>query len=169
MTAARSETVFTNGGIVVRKIGWLALGLALVLLSMSLSCAPGNERWDQELNPGQKAGFWMGVWHGLIVIITFIVSLFTSEVGLYEVSNTGWPYNLGFIIGLCISIGGGIRGKRHRRTRKFDWDRMGQTIEDRVRKGVQDWLDESKDEERKKEWEEIARKIEEKVRRALKE
>lgn len=147
----------------------LAVGLVLVIALMSLSCAPGNERWDQEINPGSKAGFWVGAWHGLIIIITFIVSLFTEKVGLYEVSNTGWPYNLGFIIGLCISIGGGIRAKRHRKRTKVDWNRIGQKIEEKVSKGVQDWLDESKEEERKKEWEEIARKIEEKVRRALKE
>lgn len=147
----------------------VALGLVLIIAALSLGCAPGNERWDQDVNPGSRAGFWVGVWHGLIIIITFIVSLFTNQVGLYEVSNTGWPYNLGFIIGLFISIGGGIGGKRHRRKHKVDWDRMGHTIEEKVRKGVQDWLDESKEEERKKEWEDIARKIEEKVRRALKE
>ncbi|MGB9721309.1 MAG: hypothetical protein ACPL28_07530 [bacterium] len=69
------------------------------------SCAPGNERWNQNINPGHKAGFWAGLWHGIILIITFVVSLFTKEVGLYEVNNTGWPYNLGFILGLCFTIG----------------------------------------------------------------
>lgn len=82
----------------------LVLALMLIVTFMCLSCAPGNDRWDQEINPGHKAGFWAGIWHGLIIIISFIVSLFTNKVGLYEMSNTGWPYNLGFLIGLCFSF-----------------------------------------------------------------
>lgn len=83
---------------------YLALGLIVLFAFMFLNCAPGNERWDQEISPGNKAGFWAGLWHGLIIIILFIVSLFTKEVGIYEVNNTGWSYNLGFIIGLCFSL-----------------------------------------------------------------
>jgi hypothetical protein len=82
----------------------LALGLILAVTFVFINCAPGNYRWDQEINPGHRAGFWAGIWHGLIIIITFIVSLFTREVGIYEINNTGWPYNLGFLIGLCFSF-----------------------------------------------------------------
>jgi hypothetical protein len=83
---------------------FLVLGLVVVVALVFLNCAPGNERWDQEINPGHRAGFWAGLWHGLIIIVTFIVSLFTNEVGIYEISNTGWPYNLGFLLGLCFSF-----------------------------------------------------------------
>ncbi|MEO0093799.1 MAG: hypothetical protein ABIK67_06050 [candidate division WOR-3 bacterium] len=69
-----------------------------------LTCAPGNVRWNQEINPGHKAGFWAGIWHGMIIIITFIISLFNKRVGIYEINNTGWPYNLGFLLGLCFSF-----------------------------------------------------------------
>ena len=149
---------------------YLALGLILVVALMFLSCAPGNDRWDQEINPGHMAGFWTGIWHGLIIIITFIVSLFTNEVGLYEINNTGWPYNLGFLIGLLISIGGGIRiGTRRRRIRKYEWNEIADKVEERVRKGIKAWLGEIEKEEKKKEWEEIANKIEEKIKKALKE
>lgn len=75
--------------------------LAIVLILTG--CAAGNHRWDQTINPGHKAGFWAGLWHGLIIIVAFVVSLFTSTVGIYEVNNSGWPYNLGFILGLCFS------------------------------------------------------------------
>jgi hypothetical protein len=86
------------------------LGFAFI----ALSCAPGNARWDQDINPGHRAGFWAGIWHGLIVIITFIISLFNSKIGIYEASNTGWSYNLGFLIGLCFSILAPWRIKRFR-------------------------------------------------------
>jgi len=82
----------------------LALGIILVVAFVFINCGPGNDRWDQEINPSHLAGFWAGIWHGLIIIVTFIVSLFTSEVGIYEINNTGWPYNLGFLIGLCFSF-----------------------------------------------------------------
>lgn len=93
----------------------IRISFIVVLLSaiMLANCAPGNERWDQTINPGHKAGFWAGLWHGLILIISFIVSLFTKEVGIYEINNNGWPYNLGFILGLCFTIGAPWRWHHH--------------------------------------------------------
>ena len=55
---------------------------------------------------GPSAGFLLGVWHGAIVFFTFVVSLFKDSVGIYETHNTGWPYNLGFVIGLMSAFGG---------------------------------------------------------------
>jgi hypothetical protein len=146
--------------------------LAVFVLMQVAGCAPGNERWDEVLNPDNLAGFWAGVWHGFIIIVTFIVSLFTRDVGIYEPHNTGWPYNLGFLLGLCISIGGGIRSsckKSRKRKKEKDWQKIGEQVEEKVRKGIKTWLDESKKEEKKKEWEEIGTKIEEHIKKALKE
>ena len=152
------------------KKQYLVVALILLMTLLVLSCAPGNERWNQEINPGHKAGFWAGIWHGLIIIITFIVSLFTKEVGLYEVNNAGWGYNLGFIIGLLFSVGGGLRSTaRKKKHKKIEWKEVGDKIEEKVREGVKAWLDEPAQEEKKKEWEEIGKKIEEKIKKALKE
>jgi len=159
-----------RGGIMPKDKRYLVVGLILVIALMFLSCAPGNERWDQNITPGNLAGFWAGIWHGFIIVITFIVSLFTREVGLYEINNTGWPYNLGFVIGLFISIGGIIRPKlKRRKVRERDWDKIGEKIEEKVHKGIEAWLDETGKEEKEKEWDEIAKKIEEKIKKALKE
>jgi polyferredoxin len=58
--------------------------------------------------PGANAaGFWAGLWHGLICPITFIVSLFSSNVRIYEVNNRGRWYDFGFIIGVSSAFGGG--------------------------------------------------------------
>lgn len=100
----------------IKKKSYLLL-LIVILALLFVSCAPGNEKWDPEINPENKAGFLYGVWHGAIIIITFIISLFTNDVGLYEINNTGWPYNLGFIIGLNISIGGMFSGGKRKRCR----------------------------------------------------
>ena len=82
---------------------WLPIVLLAVLLLSS--CAAGDSKFD--LDP---AGFWMGLWHGLISLVTFIISIFNDNVTIYEVNNTGWPYNLGFILGAMIFYGGGSKG-----------------------------------------------------------
>jgi len=43
----------------------------------------------------QPAGFWAGVWHGTMMPITFIVSPFREDVGIYETHNTGRGYDGG--------------------------------------------------------------------------
>lgn len=73
--------------------------LLIFLLLFSAGCAPGTEKWEDD-----RAGFLAGLWHGIIIVITFIVSLFNDTVGIYEVNNTGWAYDLGFLIGLCFSF-----------------------------------------------------------------
>lgn len=50
------------------------------------------------------AGFWLGLWHGTIAPITFIISLFSNKVNLYEVHNNGGWYNLGFLLGIGLPL-----------------------------------------------------------------
>ena len=52
------------------------------------------------------AGFWAGLWHGIIAPIAFVVSLFNSNVSIYEINNNGRWYEFGFLIGISGSIGG---------------------------------------------------------------
>ena len=57
--------------------------------------------------PGARAaGFWAGLWHGLISPLTFFVSLFTTNVRIYEVNNRGRLYDFGFICGASVAFGG---------------------------------------------------------------
>ncbi len=153
--------------------GTFALIVVVIVLLILTGCAPGDYRWDQDITPGSEAGFWAGIWHGLIIIITFIISLFTDKVGIYELNNTGWPYNLGFIIGLLISLGGGSQGmkikKKRRKAKKFNWDEIAEKVEEKVRTGIKAWLDDTGKEEKGKEWQEIAEKIEEKIKKVLRE
>lgn len=80
----------------------IVLFAALILLLSA--CAPGNVKFD-----AAPANFWMGLWHGFIALFTFIISLFNDNVTVYEVSNVGKLYNLGFILGIMIFFGGGSR------------------------------------------------------------
>ena len=87
--------------------------LAFVLLALFLAtgCAPTPDLiTDGPGIEGDVAGFWKGLWHGFIVLFTFIVSLFSDSVGIYESHNNGNLYNLGFLLGVMIFFGGSGRG-----------------------------------------------------------
>ena len=81
--------------------------IALLLLILA-GCAPGPNKLagtaDQE---GKVAGFWLGLWQGFIAPFTFIISLFSDKVHLYEVHNNGGWYKFGYLLGLMIILGGG--------------------------------------------------------------
>jgi hypothetical protein len=71
------------------------------------SCAAGpNQMTGLSGHYGSPAGFWRGLWHGFIVLFTFIASLFTDKVSIYEVHNTGKLYHLGYLLGIMIFFGG---------------------------------------------------------------
>ena len=81
---------------------WIVALLALALLLAG--CAAGaNPQEGQGANP---AGLWLGLWQGLISPITFIVSLFTDTVSIYEVDNSGNWYDFGFMLGIFIAFSG---------------------------------------------------------------
>jgi hypothetical protein len=89
------------------KITWcLAIG-GLLILSLVAGCAPHAVEAGQPPAAGDSpAGFWKGLWHGLIIFFTFVISLFSDSVGIYEMNNTGNLYNLGYLLGVMIIFGG---------------------------------------------------------------
>ncbi len=89
----------------------LPLLVAALLLT---SCVAGTNA-DVGVPPpdgGSIAGFWLGLWHGVIAPFTFAVSLFTDAVNVYEVHNNGNWYDFGFVLGAGILFGGGSRARR---------------------------------------------------------
>ncbi len=74
-------------------------------MSNILAVAGPNSKYHQA--EAQPAGFWAGLWHGLIVPITFIVSLFDPGVRVYETNNNGRWYEFGFVLGVSATFGGG--------------------------------------------------------------
>jgi hypothetical protein len=95
----------------------LLLSLVFVLALSVASCTPGpNELRGTRNADGTSAGLLLGLWHGLISPITFIISLFSRKVNIYEVHNSGAWYNFGFVLGAGLFLSGGILG--HKKTRK---------------------------------------------------
>ncbi len=109
--------------------------LSTALLVTLTACAPGTSvdlgKTDSEIqfttpgpNPeqdkpaanGHVAGLGTGLWHGLISVVTLIMSFINPEIQMYEVHNSGRLYNLGFLIGsiLLFAILGFSGGSRRR-------------------------------------------------------
>jgi hypothetical protein len=95
------------------------VAVIFLLMVFLMACAPGHN--DLEKTPdseGKIAGFWKGLWHGLIAPITFIISIFSKSVRLYEVHNSGFWYNFGFVLGAGLFLQGGILGSKKARKKK---------------------------------------------------
>ena len=86
---------------VLAALGVVVGGLALA------ACAPGAN--DVAGSGTELAGFWLGLWHGIITPVTFVISLFNDNVNIYEVHNNGNWYDFGYVFGLSIVFGSGSR------------------------------------------------------------
>jgi hypothetical protein len=47
-------------------------------------------------------GFLLGVWHGFIFPIAWLLSLFMPDVSVYAVPNNGGWYDFGYFIGVVV-------------------------------------------------------------------
>jgi hypothetical protein len=66
----------------------------------------------------EPANFWLGLWQGAIIFLSFIASWFDKNIVLYQVHNNGLWYNIGFMIGLVIAIGSGAKGSNNKDEKK---------------------------------------------------
>jgi hypothetical protein len=107
--------------------------LSALLLVLLTACAPGstvtldkdnsqmqfslpgvNPELNKPAENGHVAGLGTGLWHGLISVVTLILSIANPDIQMYEVHNTGPLYNLGFLLGsiLLFAILGYTGGRR---------------------------------------------------------
>jgi hypothetical protein len=59
-------------------------------------------------------GFLHGLFHGFIILFSFIGSLF-MDVEIYAFPNSGGWYDFGFLLGVMFFFGGGGAGSRRRK------------------------------------------------------
>ena len=88
--------------------------LVLGVLGVLAGCASGpNPSKGTAREHGGVAGFWLGLWQGLIAPLVFVVSLFRRGLSIYEVHNNGAWYNFGYLFGLaCFFCSKGNRTPR---------------------------------------------------------
>lgn len=83
----------------------LLLVVGLMLLS---GCADTVS--FQRAAEATPVGFWYGLWHGMILPISWFVSLFSDSTAIYAIYNNGGWYDFGFILGCGVLA----RGSTHR-------------------------------------------------------
>jgi len=47
-------------------------------------------------------GFWLGLWHGFIFPVAWVVSLFAPNIAIYAVPNNGGWYDFGYFLGIVV-------------------------------------------------------------------
>ncbi|MFV8752863.1 hypothetical protein ACNOYE_20145 [Nannocystaceae bacterium ST9] len=136
------------------------LALGVVSLTM-IGCAAGDARFTVD----DPAGFWAGLWHGMISLITLIIGLFSESVDFWELDNRGWRYEAGFWLGIVIMSGGLHRGATHRsrRARDKEWEEIGRKVEGKLKRLLRTWAEAAPDEE----WELVEVKAEQKLKREI--
>lgn len=102
----------------MRRITFVIILMSIMVLLSACAAGP-NELRNTPDEDGEVAGFWKGIWHGLISPIAFIISLFSKSVYVFEVHNNGGWYTFGFLLGASITFGGSGGGAaRSRKKRK---------------------------------------------------
>ena len=79
----------------------LALAPAILLAGCATQVASG-------VAPAAP-GFLLGLWHGFIFPVAWVISLFLGEVAVYAVPNNGGWYDFGYFLGIVV-FGVGARG-----------------------------------------------------------
>ena len=74
----------------------------LAALGATLSLAGCAATQSGEAVAAQAPGFLLGLWHGFIFPIAWIVSLFADRVAIYAVPNNGGWYDFGYFLGIVV-------------------------------------------------------------------
>ncbi len=83
-----------------KRSKFLIITLILFAIMALLGCA---EQVDIIESTGERIyGFWFGLWHGIIAPISFFGSVFSDDIAMYAVNNTGGWYDFGFVLGAGI-------------------------------------------------------------------
>ena len=85
---------------------------ALLLIVLLAACAATQQA---DAVAPTAPGFLLGLWHGFIFPVAWVISLFTKEVAVYAVPNNGGWYDFGYFLGIVV-FGVGAR-KTHVVTR----------------------------------------------------
>ncbi|MCG7960621.1 MAG: hypothetical protein AB2735_05740 [Candidatus Thiodiazotropha taylori] len=143
--------------------------IAVLLLAVALtSCTAGDSQFTAE----SPAGFFWGLWHGVISVISLVIHLFNDNVVVYEVDNSGGWYDFGFLLGVIMVWGGGCHAScktKQERESDQEWDEIGDKVEKKVMRRLKAWAEADESTGSDGEWEEISEKVEKKLKRKIRE
>jgi hypothetical protein len=81
---------------------------ALVIAALLALAACAATQQPDSVAP-EAPGFLLGLWHGFIFPVAWIVSLFVGKVAIYAVPNNGGWYDFGYFLGIMV-FGVGAKG-----------------------------------------------------------
>jgi hypothetical protein len=86
-----------------RTLGLTIMGAGAVFAIMALlsltACAATQQTGAVAPN---APGFLLGLWHGFIFPVAWVVSLFMPKVAIYAVPNNGGWYDFGYFLGIVV-------------------------------------------------------------------
>ena len=144
------------------------LFILITFLLLFTSCAAGDPQFTQET----LAGFWYGLWHGIIAVISLIIHIFNENVAVYEINNSGGWYDFGFLLGVISIWGGGSKVTSKSaadKKRAREWDEIGAKVESKVMRKLKEWAADEEGADSGKDWDEIGENVEEKLKRKIRE
>ena len=74
--------------------------LIFVIFAALLITGCADQMTFSQAQEADKVGFFYGLWHGLIIIISWLASLFFDDVAIYAIYNNGGWYDFGFALGV---------------------------------------------------------------------
>lgn len=144
------------------------LVICIPALLLLVSCTAGGEQFTAE----SKAGFWYGLWHGIISFISLVIHLFNESVMVYETNNTGGWYDFGFLLGVISVWGGGshysYRSSAEKR-KDQEWEEIGEKVELKIMRKMKAWAQDEDAGGKDDDWDEIGEKVEKKLKRKIRE
>lgn len=146
----------------------LKLLFIIPFLLLLTACAAGDDQFTQD----NMAGFWYGIWHGIIAVIALIIHVFNENVAVYEINNTGGWYDFGFLLGVVFIWGGSSHATcKSTSNKKHDkeWDEIGDKVEKKVMRKLAKWSENEDTADSDKDWDEVCEKVEKKLKRKIRE
>ena len=83
---------------------------AIAAAALALSACAATQ--DSAAVAPTAPGFLLGLWHGFIFPVAWIVSLFFDKVAVYAVPNNGGWYDFGYFLGIVVFGVGARKGTR---------------------------------------------------------
>jgi hypothetical protein len=73
------------------------LGMLLITLLLT-GCADVSPH-TVDCITSNPYGFFGGLWHGVIIVFSWVGSLFSDDIAIYAYNNNGGWYDFGFLLG----------------------------------------------------------------------
>ena len=125
------------------------------------ACTAGDAQFTEQ----SPAGFWYGLWHGVISVVALIIHIFNDSVLVYETNNIGGWYDFGFLLGVIMVWSGGCHVKcksKAQKRRDQEWDEIGDKVEIKLKRTLKEWAEDE-------DWEDISEQVETKLKRKIRE